>query len=303
MDWDNLDTIPGTNSQGLVDHGGPTTVMGPAAGDATMAPSMGLMFDTTPYCLQPHAPFGLLTPSPYPQNLTGTPALGVSGDSYFPPTTPLGPGHSGYWLDPSATDATQRSLFQFQQELQPPPALASNLSPTLTAGDSSTASWTPSPPPHLLPPPLRSKKSEPASTNTAMARTKPCKKPPSPTKTAKAPNKNNSKRPKETGRPKGQLNPSNFDTLEEYQSELRLWHNRIGKKYRNKLNSQFESLYAVLNPEDDDKDPVVVRGRTINKARTLDMARQRILDLTHENNTMRAEMEQMIRLLKTQKNG
>ncbi|KAK3349103.1 hypothetical protein B0T25DRAFT_519397 [Lasiosphaeria hispida] len=124
-------------------------------------------------------------------------------------------------------------------------------------------------------------------------------------------------------------------TLEEYQTRMRQWHNRIGKKYRNKLNEQFESLQAVLRIESEEgsgavksplrqrrydpnadgdydvehaaeenqgdgagKGHVGVGGRTINKAKVLDMARQRIETLTRERETLREEKEALLDQLK-----
>ncbi|KAK4223385.1 hypothetical protein QBC38DRAFT_52307 [Podospora fimiseda] len=317
MDW-NPDTVP--ENQGFVDcrQSGPTAVMSAVDGDATMASSINLGLVFEPYCLQTQAQFPLITPSSCP---------GISGASYLPPT-PLEsdcPTYD-YWFPPTATTAAQDNIFPFQQELHAPhvpfppthnlpSSVATPPSQTFTAvgtptgshADTSPPTWTtPSPSPSSLPPP-QSNKTSPALTNTTMAQTGPKKQPKAtptkPPKTSPAQNNTNKKSSDTPGRAKGQLNPSNFGTWEEYQTELRLWHNKIGKKYRNKLNSQFEMLHAVLNPEEEDNNHVVVAGRTINKARTLDMARQRILDLRTENNTIRAELEQMARLLQAQGKG
>lgn len=307
---------------------------------------MGLTFDNTYYLEAQQAHFNLVTTSTFavPHDLQTAPMLALSGDSYFPLATGLPHEQSCHW-PATATGGGKEGLFHFQHEphaaqiacvpashstvsTDTPPisvsSVASPISPTLTAerspystthsspiltaGNSSVASWTPSPPPALLLPP-RSKKggrgpkkttvSSTVSRNAAITRAEEPdgKKKPNPTKSRRPASTKVSTKLRDTERPKGPLNPSNFDTLEEYQTELRLWHNRIGKKYRTKLNYQFECLHVVLYPEEEDNDVTPPRGRTINKARTLDMARQRILDLTHENNVIRAELEQMQRLM------
>ncbi|KAK3998095.1 hypothetical protein QBC44DRAFT_313871 [Cladorrhinum sp. PSN332] len=350
MDWD-PDTVPGNghvHGQGFMECRGPMTVLS-AVGDAT-TPSIGLTFQNA-YCLQPQGPFDLITPPPYHQSIgiSGNPffppsplepdnscywldpaATDAAKSSIFHFQQGLRAPPGGGLASPSTTavaahlpSSSTASLPSVGSPhsltfipLETPTGSAPDSSPTLTAVGSSTTSWSPSPPPHLLPPPHPKKRGRGIHTtattstelkNVTMARAasglkKQTK--PSPTNSAKVPITNNSKKPSETpGRTKGQLNPSNFPTLEAYQKEVRLWHNQIGKKYRNKLNLQYESLYAVLHPDEDDKNHTAVAGRTINKARTLDMARQRILDLTGENNALRAEMEQMVRLIQAQQGG
>ena len=165
--------------------------------------------------------------------------------------------------------------------------------------------------------------------------------------------------------------------LGEYQAQMRQWHNRIGKRYRNRLSDQFESLQAALrisrdtdpaefrrvqqqaavvaaaaaalSHSDDDSDGggeggeggdddehddnynddaekegqgegkrkgdesksggkdqgndqdkdqkdkhVKVHGRTMNKARVLDMARERIEELTRERERLMREREMLL---------
>ncbi|KAK3332681.1 hypothetical protein B0T19DRAFT_109201 [Cercophora scortea] len=114
--------------------------------------------------------------------------------------------------------------------------------------------------------------------------------------------------------------PSASPTLEEYKDNLRQWHNRIGKKYRNKLNDKFESLHAILlriesranygggerdgfvggGGGDDDGGGVSPAGRTarvINKSNVLDMARRRIELLQVERERLRAEKEALLEQL------
>ncbi|KAK4182455.1 hypothetical protein QBC35DRAFT_395941 [Podospora australis] len=113
------------------------------------------------------------------------------------------------------------------------------------------------------------------------------------------------------------LTPNNFPTLEEYKTHVRLWHNRIGRKYRNKLNEQFESLLAVLQLEEahraastgrknndssslqgvviqgSKKHTTTARGRAVNKAKLLDMARQRIEEMMEERSSWMEEREEL----------
>ncbi|KAK0744632.1 hypothetical protein B0T21DRAFT_344810 [Apiosordaria backusii] len=102
--------------------------------------------------------------------------------------------------------------------------------------------------------------------------------------------------------------PNNFfasqsqtQTLEEYESNRRLWHNQIGKKYRTKLNEQFENLQLVLrlyDEDDEDTDTenvnITVKGRSINKAKLLDMARQKLEDLMNERKAWRQEKKELL---------
>ncbi|KAK0615238.1 hypothetical protein B0T17DRAFT_541433 [Bombardia bombarda] len=113
--------------------------------------------------------------------------------------------------------------------------------------------------------------------------------------------------------------PEDYPTLDEYKENMRQWHNRIGRKYRIKLNDQFESLQAVLlraerggvggtdrdgeegeidgTGKQQQKKRSVASGRTINKGKVLDMARRRIEDLQSEKETLRAEKEVLLRRL------
>lgn len=82
---------------------------------------------------------------------------------------------------------------------------------------------------------------------------------------------------------------------------MRQWHNKIGKKYRNKLNEQFECLQAVLKvdeSEDGSKHVQGPGGRTINKAKVLDLARQRIEALTKEREALMEERRELVKGLK-----
>ncbi|KAK4194491.1 hypothetical protein QBC40DRAFT_290695 [Triangularia verruculosa] len=91
-------------------------------------------------------------------------------------------------------------------------------------------------------------------------------------------------------------------TLEEYEASRRVWHNQIGKKYRTKLNEQFENLQIVLQlyDEDDEADTdtespnIHIKGRTINKAKLLDMARQRLEELMSERKAWQQEKRELL---------
>lgn len=238
-----------------------------------------------------------------------------------------------------------------------PPSSASAVSPshspTLTAGQCSAVSWTSSPPPPedytanvlatMAKPVLRTDatagttKVTPKGTGKkrgAAAVAKPVVKN---TRVAKPPPKKKaSKEPAEedgddddgddggagdyeasSATNAAALTPNHFPTLEAYKTHMRLWHNRIGRKYRNKLNDQFENLLAVLQLEEagsrsshggssnsNSLDGVVIqgskkhttttgRGRAINKAKLLDMARQRIEDMMEERSAWRVEREDL----------
>lgn len=130
--------------------------------------------------------------------------------------------------------------------------------------------------------------------------------------------------------------PGTSTTLEEYQARMRQWHNRVGRKYRTKLNEHFETLQAVMCVEsdaaaaaigvrarqrrlqmeaegyryEDDSDwgsddetfetakHVQVGGRTINKAKVLDMAKAKIEELTQEREVLMREREELLRRLR-----
>ncbi|KAK0616458.1 hypothetical protein B0T14DRAFT_588435 [Immersiella caudata] len=103
---------------------------------------------------------------------------------------------------------------------------------------------------------------------------------------------------------------------EDEQARLRDWHNCIGKKYRNKLNEQFEFLQAALIPDPGDAGEKNSRAegadedaegegegsaegegtgkrRGLNKAKLLDMARERIEKLTMENERLEREQREL----------
>ncbi|KAK3490043.1 hypothetical protein B0T13DRAFT_84819 [Neurospora crassa] len=97
--------------------------------------------------------------------------------------------------------------------------------------------------------------------------------------------------------------PNKEDHKAEEDVSVRERHNSIGKRYRNKLNEQFENLEALLsqqNPEEDYNSsfsPTQVRkrqrGRSINKASLLEMAKVRIKALTEQREMLIAEVEQL----------
>ncbi|KAK5653836.1 hypothetical protein OQA88_7996 [Cercophora sp. LCS_1] len=90
-------------------------------------------------------------------------------------------------------------------------------------------------------------------------------------------------------------------TIEEYKANMRQWHNQIGKKYRHKLNEQFECLQAVLKAEESEEGGKHAQGhggRTINKAKVLDMARARIEALTTEREALMEERRMLVDGLK-----
>lgn len=106
--------------------------------------------------------------------------------------------------------------------------------------------------------------------------------------------------------------PNKKEHKAEEDVSVRERHNSIGKRYRNKLNEQFENLEALLsqqNPEEDYNEshkntardssfsPTQVkkrrRGRSINKASLLEMAKVRIKALTEQREMLIAEVEQL----------
>ncbi|KAL0468108.1 hypothetical protein QR685DRAFT_357786 [Neurospora intermedia] len=118
----------------------------------------------------------------------------------------------------------------------------------------------------------------------------------------------------ETPRPEEpeQPGPDKKEHKAEEDVSVRERHNSIGKRYRNKLNEQFENLEALLsqqNPEEDYNEnhrntardssfsPTQARkrqrGRSINKASLLEMAKVRIKALTEQREMLIAEVEQL----------
>ena len=179
---------------------------------------MGLTLDSNYYDLDAQqAHFDLLTSSafPVPQSLQTAPIGAPSGDSFFslaaglPHEQSEGPFDFQYHLHHAsqiAGVAASHSALSPVDTIPPisAPSVASSISPiftaegspcstthgspVLTAGNSSVASWTPSPPPALLPPP-RCKKKLPSNipsnaSATTMSRTEDCdgKKKPNPVK-------------------------------------------------------------------------------------------------------------------------
>ncbi|KXX74636.1 Allergen Fus c 3 [Madurella mycetomatis] len=108
------------------------------------------------------------------------------------------------------------------------------------------------------------------------------------------------------------LGDNNHRTMDEYQENVRQRHNRVGKKYRDKMNGEFGHLLAALhidsigdesghrNDDDDCDDKNVtarVNGRTLNKAKVLDMAREYVGALLEERGALSAERERLRRQL------
>ncbi|KAK3400740.1 hypothetical protein B0T20DRAFT_494772 [Sordaria brevicollis] len=121
------------------------------------------------------------------------------------------------------------------------------------------------------------------------------------------------------------LEPNATKEAEEEDVSIRERHNNIGRRYRNKLNEQFENLQALLSQqqqdsgaEDDDNEygeshapedehnstardssssPTQVRkrrkGRGTNKARLLEMAKVRIETLTEQREMLIAEVKRL----------
>ncbi|KAK3947295.1 hypothetical protein QBC32DRAFT_271094 [Pseudoneurospora amorphoporcata] len=105
--------------------------------------------------------------------------------------------------------------------------------------------------------------------------------------------------------------PSNREEAEEDVSvSARERHNNIGRRYRNKLNENFEHLQALLSLQEDDDNgdrdstardasssPTQTRkrrkGRGINKASLLEMAKVRIETLTEQRDMLIAEVAQL----------
>lgn len=115
------------------------------------------------------------------------------------------------------------------------------------------------------------------------------------------------------------LGDNNHRTLDEYQENVRQRHNRVGKKYRDKMNGEFGHLLAALHiggigdedgrriddggDDGDDGDgdgdsycknaTVRVNGRTLNKAKVLDIAREYVEALLEERGILLAERERL----------
>jgi hypothetical protein len=69
-------------------------------------------------------------------------------------------------------------------------------------------------------------------------------------------------------------------------------HNLVEKKYRNRLNQQFELMIATLaevgeGDVDGDKD------RTLSKSRVLQLARQTMLNLERKNQLLAREVDRL----------
>ncbi|KAK3348492.1 hypothetical protein B0H65DRAFT_177135 [Neurospora tetraspora] len=130
----------------------------------------------------------------------------------------------------------------------------------------------------------------------------------------------------ETRRPEESEGPGPNKTEAEEDVNVRERHNSIGRRYRNKLNEQFDNLQALLSqqsrdgeddngdresqePDDDSNNnnntttrdssssPTLVKkcrkGRGINKASLLEMAKVRIETLTEQREMLIAEVEQL----------
>lgn len=97
-------------------------------------------------------------------------------------------------------------------------------------------------------------------------------------------------------------------TSNAHQAQARQSHNRVGKRYRDKLNNQFELLQSDLHlDEDEDKDDeeeeeeegdegTANKGqrRNINKAKVLAMTRERLLELLREREELKAQTEELM---------
>lgn len=94
-----------------------------------------------------------------------------------------------------------------------------------------------------------------------------------------------------------------------HQAQARQSHNRVGKRYRDKLNNQFELLQSELHlDEHEDKDKeeqeeeeegdegTASKGqrRNINKAKVLAMTRERLLELLREREELKAQTEELM---------
>jgi hypothetical protein len=86
--------------------------------------------------------------------------------------------------------------------------------------------------------------------------------------------------------------------------QARKSQNRVGKRYRDKLGAEFENLQAELQLDDDDhgageqpESPAGEHGkarkrrRPVNKAKVMDLARERISELMEEWEAVNAEEE------------
>ncbi|GAB1319724.1 hypothetical protein MFIFM68171_09934 [Madurella fahalii] len=107
------------------------------------------------------------------------------------------------------------------------------------------------------------------------------------------------------------LGDNNHRTLDEYQEIVRQRHNRVGKKYRDKMNGEFGQLLAALHIDDvgDDDEPhdsdgddkaaaARVNGRSLNKAKVLDMAREYVGALLEKRGALSIERERLRRQLR-----
>jgi hypothetical protein len=99
----------------------------------------------------------------------------------------------------------------------------------------------------------------------------------------------------------GPTGGNEIPTLEKYTSHVRQYHNRVGKRYRDKLNGQFESLQAALCVDDEGNEeeqypgePRDAKHTTLNKAKVLDMARERIQVLLREREALGAERKALM---------
>ncbi|KAK0665442.1 hypothetical protein QBC41DRAFT_14627 [Cercophora samala] len=237
-----------------------------------------------------------------------------SGNGYFPHHAPVAPVT---WATEhnAVTSISERSLFSFQHQLRPgdttirttdapsfsPGSTHSPLhSPTFTASPGGrNVSWSASSCASSPPPPCEKSGDDYFSTSSAVVPTDPNNS-----------NNNNNNNPDQQPafKPGSRViaaSPmtaqSQTQTLEEYESSRRLWHNQIGKKYRNKLNEQFENLQVVLrlyDEDDEDTDTegpnVSIKGRSINKAKLLNMARQRLEELMNERKAWRQEKRELM---------
>jgi len=89
---------------------------------------------------------------------------------------------------------------------------------------------------------------------------------------------------------------STASSLTETKRSVRKSHNQVEKKYRDRLNDQFEQLLAVLavvSPDQDGEGLSEDGLRSPSKSAVLGLARRRLLTLEKENRMLTAEVERL----------
>ena len=76
-----------------------------------------------------------------------------------------------------------------------------------------------------------------------------------------------------------------------------LSHNQVEKKYRDRLNGQFQSLLAAAQASQGDPDAMDDDQRPLSKSAVLGLARRRLLVLEKENRQLTGEVERLTALL------